>query len=121
MAKTLALDIPTRVNVRLILESREGRNAADYRMLIKLIDKLDLTKEEKDRVKYREIVAGDGALSRTIPVWGGPDVPEQNFTVDIELEDAEYERLREIFSGPVRGVVPQMRDWLLPLLDQLKL
>lgn len=122
MAKTLNLSVSQRMNTKSILEAREPRSNGDARLQFKIIDKLELTDEEKERAAYRTAEAGPPGATQTVVMWGtGAD---EDFKADIVLEDAEHDKLKEVFSGYIPGLRtgnPSVRVWYEPLLTSLGL
>lgn len=122
MAKTLALSVTQRMNARAIIEGREPRTAGEARLYNKIIDLLDLTPEEKVTANYRTIEAGIPGSTQNIDIWDNG--PEHDFAAEIKFEDAQYDKLREVFNGFIPNLKtgnPAVRAWHQPLLDALGL
>jgi hypothetical protein len=113
MMKNLDLTANQRLNIFAIVEGREG-TAAEFRLYSKIMDKLELSEEEKDAIGYKEQELPDGQVMRIIPEGKGDDNPKT-----ISFEDAEFSKLKELFSGRIPRLNLGHRKWLMPLLDQL--
>src|SRR5277367_366799 len=107
MAKALTVDIEQRVNTCAILEAREPRTAGESRLLCKLLDKISLTPDEQKACGYAATKVGPIGMEQIVFNWDA----EKTFETTIDLEDAEFDKLKEIFSGHVPGVRVGMRKW----------
>jgi len=117
MAKSITLTVAQRINVKALLEGREARSAGDFRLLTHIIDKIALTPDEELKCGLRSEQVGPPGMGQTILRWN----VDGNFDAEITLEDAEFDKMKEILSGPISGVNAGMRGWYEPLLTSFGL
>jgi hypothetical protein len=107
----LSLDLAARVNLGTLVGLAECRTLADVKAAWELLDKLELSNSEKEKIEYQvQFVNGN-----EIPVWNREKTLPQ---VDVVLTDSEVERITKIL-GAARYAPGPMRRWLEPLLLQL--
>ena len=108
----MQLNIEQRLNLVVLLGALECRNLADTRSVWKLMDKIELTDEEKLAIDYA-IHRMNGSEAFT---WNNQKSSEP---VDYDFSDGELKNLRRAIDSCPRWTPAQARRWLEPLLQQM--
>jgi len=109
---TLSLDHQHRLNLILLLGAQRG-TVADIRQYGSLIDRLELNDEEKKAIRFQVVVREDGA---EMFAW---DRALKLPPIEVEISDAEAQRLRRILEEWPHFVIGADRGWLASLMPQL--
>lgn len=108
---TLSLDHQARINLAALIGSVECRTLAETKAAWALMDKFELSEQEKAAIEFewRHVDGGD------IPTWNeSKRIP----WVNVELNETESARVMRALDG-ARVVPGPMRRWLEPVLAQI--
>ena len=95
-----------------LLGVQEGK-VAEIRILTKIIEKVDLTEEEKAAAQYA-MNAANGLVT-----WRLPEGDDAFGTKTVDLEDAEADKIRQVIDNWPR-FKPADKLWFSAVLDGLK-
>jgi hypothetical protein len=108
---TLHLDHQQRLNIMSLLGAQRA-NVGEMRMFWGIIDRLELSQEEKDAIQFK------------IATANGMEIPSWNAELRLEpkayeFSEGELQRMRRVIDEWPHFVTAVDRRWLTPLLDQM--
>ena len=115
--QNLKLDFLTRLKLATLLGAQEGR-VADIRLLSRVIEKIEVTEEERTTSKFKAVPAPNDPSSMAV-TWQLPAENPLFGTKEIELEDAEMGKVRDVLSNWPR-FSPADVKWVSTILDAKK-
>lgn len=111
----MQLNIEQRLNLLVLLGQLECRNVADTRNVWKLMEKIELTTEEKLAIDYvTQNMNGGGEAFNWNNIKAGEREP-----LSLDFSDGELSNLRRAIDACPRWLPSQARRWLEPLLSQM--
>ena len=113
--KNIAMTIEQRIRAAWIIGQERG-NVSQMRSLLFILDKIELSKEEKKNIKLEELQGG--ALK-----WGEDDASQKALRSKkaISFENDEANKLKELLVN-FKGISAfDLKNWLGPLLEQWNL
>lgn len=108
----MRLGLEARLSIQALLESQQG-NLFTLRLCGRMLDKVQLSSDEKQSIGYQVISHPAGAK---VPAWNASTtLPEK----EIEFDQDEREKLKSILEGCTLFTMAD-RVWLEPLMEQLQ-
>ncbi len=108
---TLSLDFQARINLVAVLDNQQG-NLGTLRLCTRIVDKIELSEEEKRQIGYVVVPHPNGAQ---LPAWNrSATLPPKEVTLQLE----EASKLREVLESCPFFKRSDLQ-WLEPLLQQL--
>lgn len=108
----MILSFEQRLNLLVLLGSLECKTLNETRGIWKLMDRLELTDEQKQLVEYK-VTRGPGG---DMFAWNNDKAPN---AVAFEFSDAEMGHIERAVKSCPRWIPAAARRWLAPLLDQM--
>jgi len=118
----VSLTVKPRISVINFLNTRKGFDLSAMRKALKIVGKLELTKEDRERVNFKIISSGESnSLSWDTTKDRTEDGEIVDIPVDIDLSDEQAEFLAEIIQKAGDAKELTVADAvLLDVYDQLK-
>ncbi|MFA5397722.1 MAG: hypothetical protein WC346_17065 [Methanogenium sp.] len=115
--KILELTIGSRFAVINFLNTRKGFDLTKWKMVLKIVEKIELTKEDRERVNLRQ----DGNSIKWDKFVGGvEDAEVADIPVSIELSDEQGDLLFDLIKEAGTKLELSTADvGLLPVYEQL--
>lgn len=110
--KLLSLNILQRIKIKQFMETAQTRSLGESRLNVKIIDKIELTKEEFEIHNVQEHFGPGGA-----PYFSWPK--ENDLVRVFELSNEEHARMCSFFRESAGPTPEDLKAWLEDVLGQL--
>jgi hypothetical protein len=110
--KVLSLTILQRIKIKQFMETSQTRTLGESRLNVKIIDKIEMTKEEMKEHGVTEHFGPGGS-----PYYSWPQA--NDLVKEFELSNEEHARLCSFFRESAGPTPEDLKAWLEDVLGQL--